>query len=103
MRARGRHPEDREFGDHAPDGSFDPRLEVLLGYLRVVRDQSGQVHRVSSTALVVPPSVPRCSLWCHPICVNLYQSVLLKAHPSWILDPTASAKSREETRGFRRW
>lgn len=52
MRARRRHPRHREFGDHAPAGAFDPLLQVFLGHLRVVRDQSGEVHRVGDTSVV---------------------------------------------------
>ena len=52
MRARGRHPRDRVFGDPVAGGAFDPLLQVLLGHLRVVRDQSGEVHRVGDAGVV---------------------------------------------------
>jgi hypothetical protein len=52
MRAPGRHPGDRIFGNRPPAGASEPLLQVLLGHLRVVGDQSGEVHRVGDAGVV---------------------------------------------------
>lgn len=52
MWARGRNPWDRVFRDPVTVGTLDPLLEVLLSHLRVVCDQSGEVHSVGDAGVV---------------------------------------------------